>query len=68
MLSLNDIAGLFNQIFPNNPLVTGVCIDSRKVKPGNLFVALRGENFDGHDFIPNVVTTRCCCSTLLSCG
>jgi UDP-N-acetylmuramoyl-tripeptide--D-alanyl-D-alanine ligase len=25
--------------------------DSRRIRPGELFVALRGENFDGHDFI-----------------
>lgn len=30
--------------------ISGVSIDSRKVKPGYLFVAIPGENFDGHDF------------------
>ena len=25
--------------------------DSRKLRPGDLFVALRGERFDGHDFV-----------------
>ncbi len=29
---------------------TGVAIDSRECEPGDLFVALSGENFDGHDF------------------
>jgi UDP-N-acetylmuramoyl-tripeptide--D-alanyl-D-alanine ligase len=29
----------------------GVCIDSRKIKDGELFIALRGDRFDGHDFI-----------------
>lgn len=29
---------------------TGVSIDSRTVKPGELFVAIPGERFDGHDF------------------
>lgn len=29
---------------------TGVTTDSRAVKPGELFVALKGGNFDGHDY------------------
>jgi len=29
----------------------GFSIDSRTLKPGQIFVALRGERFDGHDFI-----------------
>ncbi len=31
--------------------ITGVSIDSRTVRPGQLFVAISGENFDGHDFV-----------------
>lgn len=27
-----------------------LCIDSRKVQPGDLFIAIRGERFDGHDY------------------
>ena len=30
---------------------TGIAIDSRTVKPGNLFVAIKGERFDGHDYV-----------------
>ena len=30
---------------------SGVSTDSRSVKAGDLFVALRGERFDGHDFL-----------------
>jgi UDP-N-acetylmuramoyl-tripeptide--D-alanyl-D-alanine ligase len=30
---------------------TGVSIDSRTCQPGDLFIALAGPNFDGHDFI-----------------
>ncbi len=30
---------------------TSVCSDSRQIRPGCLFVALRGERFDGHDFV-----------------
>jgi len=31
--------------------VNGVTTDSRQVVAGNLFVALKGPNFDGHDFV-----------------
>ena len=31
--------------------VTVVCTDSRALKAGDLFLALRGENFDGHTFV-----------------
>ena len=31
--------------------VAGVSTDSRSIKPGELFFALRGERFDGHHFI-----------------
>jgi len=30
---------------------TGVSIDSRTCQPGDLFVAIAGPNFDGHDFV-----------------
>ena len=32
--------------------INGVSIDSRAVQPGNLFVAMKGGNTDGHDYIP----------------
>ncbi|HAN67417.1 MAG TPA: UDP-N-acetylmuramoyl-tripeptide--D-alanyl-D-alanine ligase, partial [Halieaceae bacterium] len=36
--------------------VSGVTTDSRKVAAGDLFVALQGEHFDGHDFLANVAS------------
>src|ERR1051326_2738662 len=35
-------------------LVTRICTDSRKAQPGDLFFALGGERFDGHDFLVEV--------------
>lgn len=35
-------------------MVCGVSTDSRKVQPGELFVALTGDRFDGHDFLNEV--------------
>jgi UDP-N-acetylmuramoyl-tripeptide--D-alanyl-D-alanine ligase len=50
-MNLNEIAELFGHSVPGNAQVTGVCIDSRKVRPGDLFITLCGKYFDGHDFI-----------------
>src|SRR5947209_1179333 len=38
-------------------VIVKVSSDSRTVKPGELFVALRGENFDGHDFVESAAKT-----------
>ena len=35
--------------------VRGVSSDTRTLQPGNLFVALRGERFDGHAFVPEAL-------------
>jgi len=34
---------------------TGICTDSRNAVAGSLFVALRGERFDSHDFLSQVI-------------
>ena len=36
--------------------VNGITTDSRRVKPGEIFVALVGENFDGHSFVHAVAS------------
>ena len=38
----------------NNAVFDGISTDTRKLTPGALFVALRGENFDAHDFLPQI--------------
>ena len=37
------------------PEFCGATLDSRLVKPGMLFVAVKGERVDGHDFIPQAL-------------
>jgi UDP-N-acetylmuramoyl-tripeptide--D-alanyl-D-alanine ligase len=39
---------------PADAVIKNVCTDSRQAKTGDLFLALRGERFDGHDFIADV--------------
>lgn len=38
-----------------------VSTDTRTVKPRDIFIALKGENFDGHDFISEAVAGSCGC-------
>ena len=35
--------------------VCGVSIDSREINPGDMFIAILGESFDGHDFIDKAI-------------
>ena len=40
-----------------NVAFCGVSTDSRKIGAGQLFVALRGENFDGHEFLETAIAS-----------
>ena len=35
--------------------VKGLSTDSRKMKPGHIFLALKGERYDGHNFLKNAI-------------
>ncbi len=59
--SLNDVlkatAGTLITGAPET-MFYGISTDSRLINEGNLFIALKGENFDGHDFIMTALTQR----------
>lgn len=45
-------ATMGGRLFGSQPkAVYGVSIDSRTTQPGDLFFAIKGDNFDGHDFV-----------------
>ena len=46
----------------NNTEITGIAIDSRKVFPGTLFVAYRGEKTDGHLYIASALQKGAACA------
>ena len=53
MTALWNAADLVDATGGEMPLpfaATGLCIDTRQIRPGDLFIALIGENRDGHDF------------------
>jgi len=52
MMSVQDAAAMVKgSASGGNPVFRGVSTDTRTVRAGELFVALRGERFDGHDFL-----------------
>jgi UDP-N-acetylmuramoyl-tripeptide--D-alanyl-D-alanine ligase len=57
MFTVSEIASATGGVIHGSAegAVNGVSTDSRKVQPGELFLALRGEKFDGHDFIADVI-------------
>lgn len=44
------------------PNAFGVATDTRTLAPGDAFVALRGERFDGHDFLAAAIARGAVCS------
>ena len=59
MKSLRKIFEELSIVHSPEPLpdlaIAGIAIDSRAVKPGYLFVAMKGGSFDGHDFIAKAI-------------
>ena len=43
---------------------TGYSIDSRTLQPGDLFFAIRGERFDGHDFVAAALERGACAAVI----
>lgn len=53
-------AAVSGRLLQGNPRMRmeGVSTDSRSLREGELFVALKGEHFDGHDFIGRAVQAK----------
>lgn len=59
-LSLKDLkdvtnAKILNFPYDENALFLGISIDSRTIQQDNIFFALKGERFDGHDFVKDAI-------------
>jgi UDP-N-acetylmuramoyl-tripeptide--D-alanyl-D-alanine ligase len=56
MLSLDDVAIATNGALQGSRVaISGVTTDSRRISAGDLFVALTGERFDGHEFVAEAI-------------
>ncbi len=57
LMEIIDATGATPASLPSRPTVlTGVSTDSRSIRPGELFIALKGERFDGHRFIRDAIS------------
>ncbi len=56
-LMLSEVYSFFKKEFTGKDMrLRGVSIDSRSVRRGELFVAIKGENMDGHDYIGSALS------------
>jgi len=53
---LLTLSGINYDVKGSDPEITGIEYDSRKVKPGSLFVAIKGFQTDGHEYILKAVS------------
>jgi len=51
-----DLVGILKR----DQLVSGISSDSRNLAPGELFLALKGDLFDGHDFVEQAFAQGAC--------
>ncbi len=64
IMTIEQIAKACDGFFENcdgNTIVADIETDSRKICEGSVFVALRGEKFDGHNFVSQAQTAGAVC-------
>src|SRR3989338_8142920 len=44
--------------------ISGISTDTRAIKPGELFLAIKGKNYDGHNFIQEAVRRGAVCAII----
>ena len=59
--SLKEIAKNINgNLYGNDLFVNKFSIDSRNLNNGDVFICLKGKNYDGHDFIEDSLLNASC--------
>ncbi|ATW01787.1 hypothetical protein CCU22_00965 [Candidatus Legionella polyplacis] len=60
MMKLSSVAKLFGYSYKEFLVIKNVTIDSRTVSFGSLFIAIKGKNFDGNDYIKEAIKNGAC--------
>ncbi len=50
------LENLLKALAKSDVSLTGITSDSKKIKKGDLFVAIKGSHFDGHKFVPQAIS------------
>ncbi len=65
-MTLSELATILHiEKLTHDAEFTGVSTDTRKIVPQNLFIAIEGENFNGHDFV-NEAFKKGACAAIVS--
>ncbi len=62
-MRVSEVYHLFEYSHKNildDKLISNVLIDSRDIKKDDIFFAIKGENFDGHQFIDQALSNGAC--------
>ena len=52
----SDLAKFLNKKIKFNALIKSISTDTRSLKKNSLFIAIKGENFDGNDFVDEALS------------
>jgi UDP-N-acetylmuramoyl-tripeptide--D-alanyl-D-alanine ligase len=66
-LTIGEIKKLFSKntlVLADDEKLKGVCKDTRTLKSGELYVAIQGENFDGHAFVEKAIDLGACAAVV----
>ena len=55
IFTVSELAALLGTKNDSRAGIGSVTTDSRETESGALFIALKGERFDGHDYIPQAI-------------
>lgn len=65
-IRISDIVNITNgkSNYTDNVYVTGIETDSRRISPGDMYVAIIGAKIDGHEFIKNAAEAGAVCALI----